>query len=140
MALHGGFKSRRLKVNVIIHQTRLWWEMIERRKLEKNWHDAIDVVLPLCNVDIKWTQKRPVAIIVLVILIAAAVNFTVLHLIVWPQPSLEVTQCPLLSQLKSLFGWSLFPLVFWIIFPSLTLIENYSYMFLSFISVVWNSL
>ena len=109
---------------MIIHQTRLWWEMIERRKLEKlTW--CYWCSLALCNVDIKWTQKRPVAIIVLVILIAAAVNFTVLHLIVWPQPSLGVTQCPLLSQLKSLFGWSLFPLVFWIIFPSLTLIENY---------------
>ena len=89
-----------------------------------------------CNVDIKWTQKRPVAIIVLVIVVAAAINFTLLHLVVWPHPSLGVTHCPFLSQLKSAFGWSLFVLVFWIMFPSLTLIENYSCMFLPFISVV----
>ena len=49
------------------------WEM-------KMWEEStwcIDVVLPLCNVNINWTQKRPVAIIVLVIVVTAALNFTV---------------------------------------------------------------
>jgi hypothetical protein len=104
------------------------WEM-------KMWEEStccIDVVLPLCSMDIKWTQKRPVATIILILLSW--------HLIVWPQPSSRVTHCPFLSQLKSSVGWSVFVMVFWIIFPSLTLIENYSCMFLPFISVVWNSL
>ena len=57
------------------------WEM-------KIWEEltcCIDVVLALCNMDIEWTQKRPVAIVVLVIVVAAALNFTALHLMVWPQ-------------------------------------------------------
>jgi len=36
--------------------------------------------------------------------VAAVLNFTALHLIVWPQPSSGVTQCPFLSQLNSTIG------------------------------------